>query len=188
MRRKVTLISTLDGNNTQEELVAKTEKIDALISTVRELNHRVRPMLNEGIGGGQGNQAQAHTILGEMRNRELVASHGVKRVMLSNREGIDAMEIKHMMGTDDARITLEEALEIHQDPEKLPTRVLLSEFGSAREAILSLVRELPDEQWEAASSTLGEGDLNSVEAIVDNLIAEDQVAVRKINELLTITA
>ncbi|MBA2454317.1 MAG: hypothetical protein H0V47_14195, partial [Chloroflexia bacterium] len=69
--------------------MAKTDKIDALISTVRELNHRVRPMLNEGLGGGQGNQTQAHTILGEMRNRELVASHGIKRLMLSNRQGVE---------------------------------------------------------------------------------------------------
>lgn len=188
MRRKVTLISALDGNNTQEELVAKTDKIDALISTVRELNHRVRPMLNEGIGGGQGNQAQAHAILGEMRNRELVASHGVKRMMLSSRQGVDAIEIQHMMGTDDVRITLEEALAIHQSPDKLPTRVVMSEFANAREAILSLIREIPDEQWSATADSKIEGELNSIDAIIDDLIAEDQKALQKINELLAIKA
>lgn len=168
--------------------MAKTEKIDALIATVRELNHRVRPTLQEGIGGGQGNQAQAHTIIGEMRDRELVASHGVKRMMLSNREGVEDAAIQNMMGTEDARITLEEALAIHADPDKLSTRVVMSEFASAREAILSLVRELPDEQWAATGGVKGDEELNSVDAIIDNLIAEDQKAVQKINELMATTA
>lgn len=168
--------------------MAKTEKIDALISTVSELNHRVRPMLNEGIGGGQGNQAQAHAILGEMRNRELVASHGVKRLMLSNRQGVEDTAIQNMMGTDDVRITLEEALAIHQDPDKLSTRVVMSEFASAREAILSLIREIPDDQWSATTDSRVEGELNTIDAIIDDLIAEDQKALQKINELLAIKA
>lgn len=164
--------------------MAKTDKIDALISTVRELNHRVRPSLNEDIGGGQGNQAEAHAIIGEMRNRELVASHGVKRMMLLNREGVEAIEIQQMMGTEDARITLDEALAIHQDAADLPTRVVMSEFASAREAILSLIRETPDEQWDKSSGSQADGALNSIAAVVDNLIDEDQKAMRKINELM----
>lgn len=166
----------------------KTDKIDALISTVRELNHRVRPILTDEIGGGEGNRGEVHTIIGKMRDRELLASHGVKRIVLSNREGVDATEIQNMMGTAGTGITLDEALEIYDEHGKLPTRVVMSEFASAREAILSLVRELPETSWEAVTTqTIGDG-LNSVDAIVDDLNAKDKQDLAKINELLAITA
>ncbi len=168
--------------------MAKTEKIDALISTVRELNHRVRPMLSEETGGGQGNQAEAHAIIGEMRNRELVASHGIKRMILTAREGVSATEIQNMMGTADARITLEEALAIHADASELPTRVVMSAFVSAREAILSLIRDLPDDQWGVKSDLALEDGSSSVDEVIDRLIANDQQALQKINQLLAIKA
>lgn len=171
--------------------MAKEDKIDALISTVRELNHQVRPMLSSDIGGGTGSLSEVHTIIGEMRDRELVSSHGVKRMILTNRvgrAGIDASEIQNMMGTGDVRITLEEALAIHDDASTLPTRVVMSEFASAREAILSLLRELPDEEWEAKSNLASDEDRDSVDAVIDYLIAEDRQATGKINQLLAIKA
>lgn len=166
----------------------KTDKIDALISTVRELNHQVRPMLSKDIGGGSGNLAEVHSIIGEMRDRELVSSHSVKRMILSNREGVEASEIQNMMGTAEARITLEEALAIHEDSAKLPTRVVMSEFASAREAILSLLRELPDSDWETKSELGSDEGRDSIDAIIDHLIAEDKQAFQKINQLLAIKA
>lgn len=166
----------------------KTDKIDALIQTVRDLNHEVRPMLSGEIGGGSGNLAEVHTIVGEMRDRELVASHGVKSLILSNREGVEAHEIQNMMGTSAAQITLDEALAIHDEAATLPTRVVMSEFASAREAILSLLRELPDEEWSTRSDLPTEGGRHTVDAVVDFLLEEDGKARARINELLAIKA
>lgn len=186
-RRKCADID-LGWGNTQEGLVPKTDKIDGLISTVRELNHQVRPMLTNDIGGGSGSLAEVHSIISEMRNRELISSHGVKRMILTSREGVDASEIQNMMGTSDARITLEEALAIHEDADKLPTRVVMSEFASAREAILSLLRELPDKGWETKSELAIDEGRDSIDAVVDSLLAEDRQAMQKINQLLAIKA
>lgn len=164
--------------------MAKTDKIDALIDTVRELNHQVRPLLKGEIGGGTGNLAEVHTIVAAMRDRELLASHGVKRMILLAREGVEAHEIQNMMGTQDSQITQEEALAIHDDAATLPTNVVMSEFGSAREAILSLIRELPEEGWDAKSELPTDFGANSVDAIVDYLIAQDKEAISKISSLL----
>jgi hypothetical protein len=180
--------STSVGEYTQEELVANIDKIDALISTVRELNHQVRPKLSEEIGGGSGNQGQVHAILGEMRNQELVASHGVKRMILTNREGVDVSEVQHMMGTTDSRISLEEVLAIHEDADKLPTRVVMSEFASAREAVLSLLRELPEAHWDIKSKLAIDEGQDSVGAVVDHLIASDKESMQKINQLMGVAA
>jgi hypothetical protein len=180
--------STSDGDYTQEELVAQNDKIDALIATVRELNHQVRPKLTEEIGGGSGNMGEVHAILGEMRNRELVLSHGVKRMILSARADIEDQEIQHMMGTTDNRITLEEALEIHQDVSVLPTRVVMSEFASAREAILSLLRGLPDSSWEFKSTQAIDKGQERVIDVVDALLEEDKKALEKIHQLMGVAA
>lgn len=168
--------------------MSQTDKIDALIATVRELNHQVRPKLTEDIGGGTGNMADVHNIIAEMRNRELISSHGVKRMILSAREGVDSQEIQHMMGTSGDRITLEEALAIHEDADKLPTRQVMSEFASAREAILSLLRELPESEWTYKSTLAIDEGRDSVEAVVDSLIAADKEAMAKINQLMGVAA
>lgn len=164
------------------------EKIDALISTVRELNHQVRPKLSEDIGGGSGSMAEVHSIISEMRNRELISSHGIKRMILSAREGVDAQEIQNMMGTAGTRITLEEALAIHEDAAELPTRVVMSEFASAREAILSLLRELPDAEWTTKSDLAIDEGQDSVLGVVDYLIGEDKKALSQISQLTSVTA
>jgi hypothetical protein len=165
--------------------MANTDKIDALISTVRDLNHLVRPKLTDEIGGGSGNMAEVHKIIGEMRDRELIASHSIKRMLLGNREGVEAEEIQSMMGTAGTQITLEEALAIHDDVSEISTREVLSGFGTAREAILSLVRDLSDSDW-TTTSTLGDSDdRNSVAAAVDALIADDQAALARIKQLIS---
>lgn len=164
--------------------MSDTEKIDALIATVRELNHTVRPKLTGEVGGGSGNLAEVHSIVGEMRDRELVTSHGVKRMILSNREGVEADEIRNMMGTSGAQITLEEALAIHEDAAVLPTRVVLSAFATAREAILSLLRDLPDEEWEKTAELALDEQRSSIAAVVDSLLADDKVAMERISRLV----
>lgn len=164
--------------------MANTEKIDQLIATVRELNHTLRPRLTEEIGGGSGPMAQVHEIIGEMRDRELITSHGIKTMILSNREGVDAAEIQNMMGTAGSQITLEEALAIHDPVSTMPTREVISAFATAREAILSLIRELPDAAWTEESTQAGVGGKNSVAAIVDGLLSDDKAAMARITQLL----
>ncbi len=163
--------------------MAHNDKIDELISTVRDLNFTVRPKLTGEIGGGTGSMAQVHEIIGEMRDRELMTSHSIKRMVLGNRDGVEAEEIQNMMGTAGTRITLEEALAIHEDAATLPTREVISAFATAREAILSLIRELPEDEW-TATSTLGVDGKNSVAAVVDGLLSDDKAAVSRITQLI----
>jgi hypothetical protein len=66
----------------------------------------------------------------------------------------------------------------HSDAAKMSSRQLLSEFGTAREAILSLLRNFSDDDWTSARET-ADG-TTSIEQIVDDLIASDQKYVDQI--------
>lgn len=108
--------------------------IDGLIATYRELNHRIRGA-NFGANSADINQA----IL-QLRNRELNASQAIKQFLLGNE-----------VPTDDEG---EASSEFEERSTRAPsTDVLLSQFGTAREATLSLVRDLPDEQWNQIYTT-----------------------------------
>jgi hypothetical protein len=61
-------------------------------------------------------------------------------------------------------------------------RVLLSEFGTAREAILALVREMSDEQWEMDRE--GASGMTSIRAVIQDLVAQDQQFLSQLQSLL----
>jgi hypothetical protein len=107
--------------------------IDGLIATYRELNHRVR-----GAQFGAADSAISDLML-RLRDRELNASQAIKQLLLGNA----------VVGDDETQAESEFAERtIRPTPQ-----VLLSQFGTAREATLSLVRNLPDEQWNQAFET-----------------------------------
>ena len=144
-----------------EDSVPHTDKIDALIATVRDLNHTLRPKITNEAGGGSGVSAQAHPVLGEMRETELEA-------VLK----IQAMLVGELARRDETyRIPIEE----------IGTRSLLSEFGTAREATLASLRELSDEQWAETHEITGGS--ASIADVVDGLIASDQQCMAKLTQL-----
>lgn len=109
--------------------------IGELIATYRELNHRLR-----GVDFGPAkpdrelvndNQSVAG-VLFQMRNRELRASQSIKSVLSGG----------NVIGDDEVVVPSSDVTGAQHTVE-----VLLSQFGTAREATLSQVRDLPDEAW-----------------------------------------
>jgi hypothetical protein len=109
--------------------VPHTDLIDSLIATYRELNMKLRPLPESRITAKGSDGASVRDIVAEMRNRELIASQQLKYMMLADVAGAEADVV---------------------DPTSLvpvdsqPLRTLLSEFGTARESILAVVREMPE--------------------------------------------
>lgn len=137
------------------------DKIDALIATVRDLNHTLRPKISNVPGGGDGVSQQVHSILGQMREKELEAALRIQAMLIGEQTA----------SVEKYRLPLDE----------IGARSLLSEFGTAREAILASLRELPDAQWDEAHD-MAAGN-SSVSAVVDDLIAFDQTAVAQLKQL-----
>lgn len=144
--------------------------IDQLIATVRELNLDIR---GREFGGDvsaadlTGRTDTVPAILYAMRAREMNASQAVKRMLLGEAATSD----------DEAAVLSEQQLQAGTAP-----RILLSQFGTAREAILSQVRELPDEVWNQTFST-PRGEM-SLKAYLQTLIDRDSERVQQIKALL----
>jgi hypothetical protein len=142
------------GESALEESVSNNERIDALVATVRDLNHEIRPKLSDTPGGDPpGNDL--HTSLAKLREHE----HSYSRL------------IRMMTLSDVAATTVGDTFEF-LDPNAVSSRRLLSEFGTAREAILSVLRTLDDEQWNVKRDT-PDGQRSLVE-VVDELIESDR--------------
>lgn len=144
--------------------------IDQLIATVRELNMEVR---GRDFGGElsaadlTGRQDSIPALLYQMRGREMNASQAIKRMMLGEAATSD----------DEAAVLSEQQVQAGTSP-----RVLLSQFGTAREAILSQVRELPDEVWDQTFST-PRGEM-SLKAYLQTLVDRDNEKMQQIKALL----
>lgn len=144
--------------------------IDQLIATVRELNMDIR---GRDFGGDvSADDLTGHTdsipaLLYSMRAREMNASQAVKRMLLGEAATSD----------DEVVVLSEQQLQAGTSP-----RILLSQFGTAREAILSQVRELPDEVWNQTFST-PRGEM-SLKAYLQTLIDRDAERVQQIKALL----
>lgn len=143
------------------------EVIDGLIASYRELNHRVR-----GAGlTGAGEDSPITQILRRLRDRELRASQAIKRMVAG--EAAEA--------TDEAEADMAEFQGIPVSP-----TVLLSQFGTAREATLAMVRELPDEEWNrTVTSPIGEMTLRDY---LKSLVDRDRQRMTEIDATLTKTS
>lgn len=144
--------------------------IDQLIATVRELNLEIR---GRDFGGDvSAEDLTGHTdtvpgILYQMRGREMNASQAVKRMLLGEAVTSD----------DEAAVLSEQQVQAGTSP-----RVLLSQFGTAREAILSQVRELPDEVWDQTFAT-PRGEM-SLKSYLQTLVDRDAERMQQIKALL----
>lgn len=130
--------------------MSNSERIDALVATVRDLNHAIRPKLTDTPGGDPpGNDI--HTSLAKLREHEHSYSRLIRSMTLAEATANPAGD------------TFE-----YLDPNSVSSRRLLSEFGTAREAILSVLRTLDDSEWEVKRET-PDGE-KSVAEVIDELI------------------
>jgi hypothetical protein len=144
--------------------------IGELIATYRELNHRVR---GRDFGPPRAESelhADDNSVLGilyQMRNRELRASQSVKR-LLAGGEALGADE--EVQATSDIGVNT------------YTVPILLSQFGTAREATLSQVRGLSDEGWAQVYNTpLGS---MSLKDYLQTLVDRDRERLQQIDQLL----
>jgi hypothetical protein len=146
--------------------VPHAELIDSLIATYRELNLKLRPMSEERLTANA-NGESLRGVVASMRTRELAASQQLKNMLLADVAGTTADAV------DPAGF---------EAPAEQPTRSLLSEFGTAREAILAVVREMSED---AAQRELPapQGPM-SVSTFLTNLVAQDKQDVQKIDQLI----
>ncbi len=134
--------------------MAHEDKVAQLVFTIRDLNQQVRPKATTTIGGAEGEDKQIHSVLTTWRESEHLTSRTLKLMTLGE-AGI--------AGADDVVIG---------DPEKMSSRMLMSEISTAREAILATIRDLSSAQWDEFYETV-EGS-KTVTELVDELIEQDK--------------
>jgi len=144
--------------------------IDQLIATVRELNSEIRTRdFGQMVSAADltGKMDSVPAILFSMRDREMNASQAVKRMLLGE-----------AVASDDEPATLSE----QQVAAGTSARILLSQFGTAREAILSQVRELSDDAWNQTMVT-PRGEM-TLKEYLQTLVDRDQERLQQIKSLL----
>jgi hypothetical protein len=148
----------------EEGVVANSDLIDSLIATYRNLNLAIRPIpdaqASQAIGGGK----SLRDMVVELRNNEMSASQQLKLMTLGEGGLSGGMP------------------EIAPSAPGLSTRSVLSEFGTAREAILALIRELPDDEW--AAKREGVKGQTTIQTFIEQLAANDRQALSQIEPAL----
>ncbi len=109
------------------------ELIDGLISTYRELNVKVRPLPEERLQL-RGDGGSVRDVVTRLRDSELRFSQALK-------ERITGVAMPEIFGEEEAPVV---GTESSQDT----TATILSQFGTARESTLAMLRTLPDEDWD----------------------------------------
>jgi hypothetical protein len=148
-----------------EGLVPHTDLIDSLIATYRTLNLTIRPLqLEQALTPGSGGKS-VRDLIADLRERELITSQQLKNMTIADTTVAPARDMTPPDPADDQNV-----------------RVLLSEFGTAREAILALVREMSDEQWEMERE--GPNGMTSIQAVIQDLVSQDQQYLSQLQALL----
>ncbi len=123
--------------------MADQELINGLIATYRELNIRVRPLPEErlqvqsgtGANGGE-NGETVRDAVSRLRDSEMRFSQALK-------ERITGVPMPEMFKGEDTPVL---GTETSSDS----TATVLSQFGTARESTLAMLRLLPADEWDEA--------------------------------------
>lgn len=140
------------------------ELIDRLVATYRILNHVVRQRPEAELSQGQ---PSARTTLRNLRDDELRFSQDLKA-------RISGQHISYRETGEIATLGTES--------EDDTTAELIAQFGTAREATLSLLRSLPDDQWDMTGEYP-----RSVRTDVFDLVDRDRQALEAIGRALGIS-
>lgn len=138
--------------------------IDQLIDTYHQLNVHVRTVPEAALERRDASGVSIEDIVRRMRDDELRFSQAL-------RERTTGVAMPDIFADDQPVIGTETANE--------DTAVLISQFGSAREVTLSLLRDLADVSWDQG----GDG-AKTVRASVADLVASDQRRLSQIASLL----
>ena len=139
--------------------------IDQLIDTYHQLNVHVRTAPEAVLERRDASGVSIEDIVRRMRDDELRFSQAL-------RERTTGVAMPDIFGADDRPVIGTEAA--NED-----TMVLISQFGSAREVTLSLLRDLADATWDQ-----NDGGVKTVRANVSDLVASDQRRLAQIASLL----
>lgn len=143
--------------------MANSDLIDSLIATYRNLNLTIRPMADAQAEQASGGKSLRDIVV-DLRNNEMSASQQLKLMTLGEGALTGSMP------------------EIPPVAPGLSIRSVLSEFGTAREAILALIRELPDDAW--AEEREGPNGRTTIQSFIENLAAHDREALSQIEPLV----
>jgi hypothetical protein len=146
------------------EPISEQQLFNGLIATYRELNLKVRPLPEERLRLG-GRNSVRHVILG-MRDDELRFSQALKD-RLSGTEMIDVFHGK------------QNGLDAEIPSPSDTTAEVLSQFGTARESTLAMLRSMAPEAWDDAAL----GPL-TIRAASGGLLASDGAYLERIVGLL----
>ena len=144
--------------------MANSDLIDSLIATYRNLNLAIRPIADAQATQAAGGGKSLRDMIVELRDHEMAASQQLKLMTLGEGGASGGMP------------------EIAPSAPGLSTRAVLSEFGTAREAILALIRELSDEDWTAQRE--GAQGQTTIQAFIEQLVANDRQALNQIEPAL----
>ncbi|MCA9863937.1 MAG: hypothetical protein R2853_01560 [Thermomicrobiales bacterium] len=144
------------------------EIFNGLIATYRDLNLRVRPLPDERLRLGQGRSTVKH-VISDMRDDELRFSQALK-----DRLGGAPMD-KVLRDLDDTGGGDELVV---PGPDDTVAEVL-SQFGTARESTLAMLRGMTPDEWDAP----GEGGL-TIRQASERLVGNDARHMEKIVRLL----
>ena len=147
------------------EAVAQQDLIDGLIATYRELNNRVRPLPEERLTMPDANGATIRDVLVRLRDQELKFSQALK-------ERISGGSVADLFSDVEAGVL---GTESSHDS----SVVVLSQFGTARESTLAMLRGLDPAAW-TDSSDGG----RSIADSIRQLVQHDRRQVERINGLL----
>ncbi len=142
----------------------RRDLISGLIATYRELNTQIRPLPEEQLRQ-QAAQESVRAVVTRLRDTELRFSQALK-------ERLTGVAMPEIFGEDEAPV-----LGTETDHDSTAARI--SQFGTAREATLALLRPLPDDGWDQ--------DLEGGKPIcarVEELAANDRRQLERITGLL----
>lgn len=150
--------------------MSNQEIIDGLIASYRELNFKVRSLTPSLSGDTPSPDASAiRDILAQMYSRELLASRAFRAMVAGEDSPSDdeAADQETSRGSQTANI---------------PLQYLISQFGTAREATLAMLRGQPEEVWNREIMT-PRGRM-SLKDYAWTLVERDRRQLRRIDELL----
>ncbi len=140
--------------------MANSDLIDSLIATYRNLNLTIRPMTDAQAEQPASSGKSLRDLIQDLRDNEMQASQQLKLMTLGEGALTGGMP------------------EIAPSAPGISIRSVLSEFGTAREAILALIRELSDDAW--AMEREGPNGRTTIQKFIEQLVANDRDALAKI--------
>lgn len=132
--------------------MAHDDLINRMIATYRDLNLMVRPLSDDVLNQRANGQPSVRDHLQQFRDTELRFTQTTKEILTGQTIPEDLDEHTPTLGME------------HDND---PSRVLLSQFGTARESLLAMLREMSDEQWNITTSG-GRTMLDRINRLLEN--------------------